>query len=134
MLNRAPSSAGHSHVKWYRRLAKDVRTNGALYVYLLPAVLITLLFHYLPMYGVQIAFRDFRPAKGITGSAWVGFKHFQRFFASYQFGALIRNTLGLSMLSLVLAFISAPLPVVCFTSVLVALSFYHLWLNLSIAF
>lgn len=43
MLNRAPSSAGHSHVKWYRRLAKDVRTNGALYVYLLPAVLITLL-------------------------------------------------------------------------------------------
>ena len=109
MLNRAPSSAGHSHVKWYRRLAKDVRTNGALYVYLLPAVLITLLFHYLPMYGVQIAFRDFRPAKGITGSAWVGFKHFQRFFASYQFGALIRNTLGLSMLSLVLAF---PFPII----------------------
>lgn len=110
MLNRAPSSAGgHSRVKWYRRLAKDVRTNGALYVYLLPAVLIVFLFHYLPMYGVQIAFRDFRPAKGITGSAWVGFKHFQRFFSSYQFGALIRNTLGLSMLSLVLAF---PFPII----------------------
>lgn len=94
---------------WYVRLARDLHTNHALYLYLLPAVLITFLFHYLPIYGIQIAFRDFRPARGITGSTWVGLKHFLRFFESYQFGNLIQNTLGLSLLSLLLAF---PFPII----------------------
>ena len=85
VINRRP---------WYQKLWRDLRTNHTLYLYLLPAVVITLLFHYLPMYGIQIAFRDFRPVRGITGSTWVGLKHFLRFFKSYQFESLIQNTLN----------------------------------------
>ncbi len=97
------------HTSWLKRLERDLRTNHALYLYVLPAVLIIFIFHYIPIYGIQIAFRDFRPSKGITGSTWVGLKHFIRFFESYQFGALIQNTLGLSVLSVALAF---PFPIV----------------------
>lgn len=99
VINRRP---------WYQKLWRDLRTNHTLYLYLLPAVVITLLFHYLPMYGIQIAFRDFRPVRGITGSTWVGLKHFLRFFKSYQFESLIRNTLSISLMSLFLAF---PFPI-----------------------
>lgn len=99
VINRRP---------WYQKLWRDLKTNHTLYLYLLPAVVITLLFHYLPMYGIQIAFRDFRPVRGITGSTWVGLKHFLRFFKSYQFESLIRNTLSISLMSLFLAF---PFPI-----------------------
>lgn len=94
---------------WYERIWHDLRVNHALYLYLLPAVLIVFLFHYLPIYGIQIAFRDFRPSKGIVGSEWVGFKHFVRFFQSYQFTNLLVNTLSLSLLSVVLGF---PFPII----------------------
>lgn len=67
-----------------------------------------LLFSYLPMYGIQLAFKDYRPVDGIWGSAWVGFKHFKTFFESYQFWDLLRNTLVLSIYSLVAGF---PLPI-----------------------
>lgn len=71
-------------------------------------VLYFVIFHYVPMYGVQIAFKDFKAADGIWKSAWCGFKHFKRFFASSQFGPLIKNTLGLSLLQILLGF---PVPV-----------------------
>lgn len=74
---------------------------------LLP-VLYFIIFHYIPMYGVQIAFKDFNATDGIWGSAWVGFKHFQRFFSSSQFWPLIRNTLELSFLQILLGF---PIPI-----------------------
>lgn len=106
-MPRAGKNA-YPRASWYTRLGRDLRRNHTLYLYLLPAVLITLLFHYLPIYGIQIAFRDFRPVKGIMGSPWVGFKHFIRFFQSYQFTSLIRNTLGISLLSLLIAF---PFPI-----------------------
>lgn len=67
-----------------------------------------IIFHYVPMYGVQIAFKDFRAVDGIWGSPWVGFKHFKRFFASSQFVPLIKNTLGLSFMQLLIGF---PIPV-----------------------
>lgn len=60
------------------------------------------------MYGVQIAFKDFKAVDGILGSQWCGFKHFQRFFSSSQFWPLIKNTLGLSFLQILLGF---PIPV-----------------------
>ena len=68
-----------------------------------------LLFNYLPMYGVQIAFRDYKATQGIIGSKWVGFKHFKTFFESYQFGQLIKNTLALSFYSLIAGF---PFPII----------------------
>lgn len=74
---------------------------------LLP-VMYFIIFHYIPMYGVQIAFKDFNATEGIWGSAWVGFKHFKRFFSSSQFWPLIKNTLQLSFLQILLGF---PIPI-----------------------
>lgn len=67
-----------------------------------------IVFHYLPMYGVQIAFKNYVAALGITGSPWVGFRQFERFFNSYQFWPLIRNTLSLSISQLIFGF---PIPI-----------------------
>lgn len=64
--------------------------------------------HYVPMYGVTIAFKDFKASAGILGSKWVGMKHFKRFFSSSQFWPLMRNTLGLSFLQILLGF---PVPI-----------------------
>mgnify|MGYP000081483207 FL=1 len=63
-----------------------------------------IVFMYAPMYGAQIAFRDFSPVLGITGSKWVGFKYFTQFFKSEYFGRLIKNTLGISCIQLLWAF------------------------------
>ncbi|KAA0965548.1 sugar ABC transporter permease [Sporosarcina sp. ANT_H38] len=79
-----------------------------LYLFILPAFLYFLIFHYVPMYGVQIAFKDFTPSLGIAGSPWVGFEHFIAFFNSYYFWDLIKNTLGISVYSLIVGF---PLPI-----------------------
>lgn len=80
-----------------------------LYVFVLPAFIYFLMFHYGPMYGVVIAFKDYMPSLGIFGSPWVGFKHFERFFDSYYFWDLMKNTLGISLYSLVVGF---PLPII----------------------
>ncbi|WP_242061789.1 ABC transporter permease [Cytobacillus firmus] len=87
---------------------KKILSNYQLYLFLLPALIYFIVFHYVPMYGVLIAFKDFVATKGIMGSPWVGFKHFERFFDSYQFWTLIKNTLGLSITQLIVGF---PLPI-----------------------
>ena len=66
------------------------------------------IFHYIPLYGVQIAFRDYRPRNGFLGSTWVGLKHFKYFLNSPQFPQLMRNTVLLSLYSLIFTF---PLPI-----------------------
>lgn len=80
-----------------------------LYLFAFPAFLYFLVFAYLPMYGVIIAFKDYMPSLGILDSPWVGFKHFQRFFNSYYFWDLIKNTLGINLYSLIVGF---PLPII----------------------
>ncbi|WHY67881.1 ABC transporter permease subunit [Neobacillus sp. SuZ13] len=87
---------------------KKILSNYQLYLFLLPALVYFIVFHYVPMYGILIAFKDFVATKGIMGSPWVGFKHFERFFDSYQFWILIKNTLGLSVIQLIVGF---PLPI-----------------------
>jgi putative aldouronate transport system permease protein len=72
-------------------------------------VLYVALFKYWPMYGAQIAFRNYNPADGFAGSPWVGLDHFERFVESFQFERLMVNTLGLNALGLLLAF---PVPIV----------------------
>lgn len=74
--------------------------NFDLYLMVLPGVLYYLIFHYAPMLGLQIAFRDYVPVKGMWGSNWVGMKHFMRFFNSYQFWPLIGNTVWISVYTL----------------------------------
>ena len=92
----------------FRRWLHTVVNNRWLYVLILPALIYILLFNYLPMYGVQIAFKNYKAVKGIAGSAWVGFKHFNTFFSAYYFNRLITNTLVLNLLSLVFSF---PIPI-----------------------
>ncbi|WP_040979210.1 ABC transporter permease [Oceanobacillus jeddahense] len=90
------------------RFKKNVLLNWRLYVFLLPAMIYFTIFHYIPMYGVQIAFKDFYATEGIIGSPWAGFEHFQRFFDSYYFWRLIKNTVILSLYQLILF----PLPII----------------------
>lgn len=92
-----------------RKYFKEFKISYQLYLFLLPAVLYLLVFQYAPLYGVQIAFRDYTPRLGIFGSPWVGLKHFQTFFNSFYFKEILVNTLALSGLTLVLGF---PLPIV----------------------
>ncbi|WP_338789396.1 ABC transporter permease [Metabacillus sp. FJAT-53654] len=88
---------------------RKILQNWQLYLFVLPAFLYFLIFHYIPMYGVQIAFKNFIPTLGIWGSEWVGFDHFIRFFESYYFWDLIKNTLGISVYELIVGF---PLPII----------------------
>ncbi|WP_029192547.1 ABC transporter permease [Paenibacillus harenae] len=77
-----------------------IRKNWGLYVLLLPAVVLLLLFSYKPMYGVLIAFKDYSPALGIMDSPWAGFKYFEKYFNSYQFDITIKNTIIISLYSI----------------------------------
>jgi len=88
---------------------KEFRKNWILYVMILPVVLYFFVFDYIPMYGVVLAFKDFKIKSGIFGSPWVGFKHFKNFFSNYNFVILIKNTLTLSLYSLVVGF---PIPII----------------------
>ena len=87
-----------------RRCWHDVTRDRQLYVLILPALLIVLFFNYVPIYGLQIAFRDFKPSRGIWGSNWVGLKHFARFLKSPNTWKYVRNTLSLSILGVLIAF------------------------------
>ncbi|MFI2856576.1 ABC transporter permease [Paenibacillus sp. JSM ZJ436] len=80
-----------------------------LYLFVLPALLYYVVFHYVPMYGVQIAFKNFMAFKGISESPWVGFEHFERFFNSFEFTKIILNTIQLSLMQLILGF---PAPII----------------------
>lgn len=86
-----------------------MRQNVALYVLLIPAVVYIIIFCYWPMYGVQIAFRDFNFSAGITGSKWAGLKWFTYFFNSPMFSTVLKNTIYLSLYSLVAGF---PIPII----------------------
>lgn len=94
-------------MKW-EKIKKNVRQYWMLYLSLLPTLIYLLIFNYGPLYGIQIAFKDFYANLGITGSPWVGFKHFNRFFNSYYFARLLKNTIMLSLYGLMLF----PLPII----------------------
>ena len=92
-----------------RSLSKSISRNWQLYLMCLPGVLFMLLFAYKPMYGILVAFKDYNMRVGVWGSPWVGFENFQRLFSSYWFPVILKNTISLSLLSLVLGF---PLPII----------------------
>ncbi|MDI6618425.1 MAG: ABC transporter permease subunit [Clostridiales bacterium] len=91
------------------KVLNKILYNYDLYLLLLPSFIYVIIFHYYPLYGLQIAFKDFIPTKGIWGSPWVGFEHLKRFFNSYYFWTLIKNTLGISLYSLIVGF---PIPII----------------------
>ena len=79
------------------RLRRDLKRNWMLWLMFLPVVAYYAIFNYAPMYGIVIAFKDYKVRRGILGSPNVGFKYFERFFSSYNFWELIQNTLGISV-------------------------------------
>ncbi len=87
-----------------RTIAKDFVLNKYLYIMMVPVLVYYAIFHYGPMYGAIIAFKDFTPIKGVMGSSWVGFEHFESFFDSYYFLRILKNTLMISLYSLVFEF------------------------------
>lgn len=92
-----------------RKFKSYLKDNYDLYLFLLPAVIILILFSYWPIYGIQIAFRDYKPNLGFTHSAWVGLKHFIRFINSTYFPVVMKNTLTLSLYQLIAGF---PIPII----------------------
>ncbi len=94
---------------FFYRVKKDWMRNRSLYLMIIPVLIFFILFHYKPMYGAIIAFKDYTPALGIAESPWVGWDNFTRFFSSVYFGRLIRNTILLSFYSLLFGF---PAPII----------------------
>ena len=92
-----------------RRLKRDFQKNRALYFMIIPVVLFYIIFHYKTMYGAIIAFYNYRPARGLEGSKWVGLDHFIYFFKSPFFVRTLKNTLAISLLNLLFAF---PAPII----------------------
>jgi putative aldouronate transport system permease protein len=92
-------------VGFFAKLARDKQ----LYMLAAPGLLFFLIFKYLPMWGLVIAFKEYSPYKGILGSKWVGIEHFERFFSNQDFFILLRNTLSISFLNLLFFF---PVPII----------------------
>ena len=92
-----------------RPLGQRILDNWQLYALLLIPVILTLVYKYIPMYGIQIAFRDFKASRGYMGSEWVGFYWFQRFFSAPTFSRMIVNTVLISLFSLLWSF---PIPII----------------------
>lgn len=100
----------------FKKSLKSIGNRWQYYVLLLPMVIYFIIFKYGPMYGLQIAFKDYTPITGFSASPWVGFQHFKDFFDSFYFWRLIRNTILISLYDLAL------FPI----SIIVALSFNEL--------
>jgi putative aldouronate transport system permease protein len=87
-----------------KNLLKDLRKNKAIYIILLPVIIYLILFNYLPMYGILISFKNFKPRLGIIDSPWVGLKFFKEFISSIYFKRVFTNTLWISGLNLLFGF------------------------------
>lgn len=94
-----------SSSKFFKNLQRDI----SLWLFVIPGMIVTFIFSYIPMYGVQIAFRNYNFKDGFFGSQWVGFDHFIRFFNSPYFEIVIKNTLILSFYSIIAGF---PIPII----------------------
>ncbi len=90
------------------KLSQRIWNARELYLLLLIPVIWYIVFKYLPLYGIQIAFRDYRVVRGFWGSEWVGFEHFERFFRSLYFSRIVGNTLVINLVSLLVGF---PVPI-----------------------
>ena len=104
------SQGGAAAAKLHSKsLGQRILDNWQMYALLLIPVVLTIVYKYIPMYGIQIAFRDFTPSKGFSGSTWVGLKWFKRFFSAPTCSRMIRNTVLISLYSLLWSF---PIPII----------------------
>ena len=86
----------------------NIRSNPGLYIMIILPLVYLIIFKYIPIYGVQIAFRDYSPARSITASPWVGLKYVKKFISYYSFWEIMRNTLVLNLYSLAVF----PIPII----------------------
>jgi putative aldouronate transport system permease protein len=93
----------------FRKKLKYLKMNYELYLFLIPVIIHLAIFSYYTMYGVQIAFRDYNPVQGFWGSPWVGLKHMKRFVDSPYFVQTLKNTLSISLYSMLVGF---PIPII----------------------
>lgn len=93
----------------FQRFVKNFKQSKYLYLMILIPFIYKILFYYFPLYGIQIAFRDYLPKNGIFGSKWVGLKWFKQFFISYKWGQIVLNTLAISIYSIAIGF---PIPII----------------------
>lgn len=100
-MNSVP---GIRHPNILMRFIKNVRKDKQLVVIVLPVLIYYIIFHYVPMYGLLIAFKNFMPLKGILGSSWIGLQNFMEFFNSIYFWRLLRNTVLISLYFLIWGF------------------------------
>lgn len=91
-----------------KKVIRSYTRNWILYLFVIPAIVYYIMFHYVPIYGIQIAFQDYRVGQAFGESKWVGLKHFTKFFNSAWFTTILKNTLSISLLS----FLSFPLPII----------------------
>ncbi|MBD2843570.1 sugar ABC transporter permease [Paenibacillus sp. IB182496] len=106
---KAPAQKRWKALRKRNRIIRDFKINKYIYIMAVPVLLYYLVIHYIPMYGAVIAFKDFSPVKGVSGSPWVGWKHFSNFYDSYYFWRLIRNTFLINVYQLLFAF---PAPII----------------------
>lgn len=109
MSSREASIVKREKAGFLQRVGQSIKKDWQLYVLLLPAIGFIFVFCYLPLYGIQIAFRDYKAVFGITGSEWVGLKNFQDFFNAYYFKRLLSNTFLLNLYGLLWGF---PIPII----------------------
>jgi multiple sugar transport system permease protein/putative aldouronate transport system permease protein len=96
------------HRSFGKSIVRELRKNWGLYLLVAIPLTYLILFKFVPIYGVQIAFKNYSPVRTFTNSPWVGLKHFQRFMATPRFFQILRNTLTISLYSLLMF----PLPIV----------------------
>ena len=90
-------------------LGRRIMKYRAYYLFILPALVYVLIFNYGPLYGIQIAFKDYKGALGIMGSRWVGLRHFKSFLGGHNFVTLMKNTFAISIYQLAVGF---PIPII----------------------
>ena len=91
-------------VAYKKSLKNRILNNWQLYAMLFIPVVLTVVYKYIPMQGIQIAFRDYKPSTGMWGSEWVGLKWFERFFSSPNCLRMIKNTILLSLYNILWSF------------------------------
>jgi putative aldouronate transport system permease protein len=109
LISKKKTSMTKAISNWFIVIKKDFLKNKYVYLLALPVVLYYIIFHYIPMYGVQIAFKEFVPIKGISGSKWIGLENFQRISKDVMFFRALKNTVILSVYNVLWSF---PAPII----------------------
>ena len=116
LVNRVDPTQGSAFSRKMRSLGSYLRQHWVLYLMLVPGLFFLFIYKLLPLWGLQIAFKNYKifaaetPWKAITASQWVGLRHFKKLFASSQFAKVLRNTLAINFLKILWLF---PIPILC---------------------